>query len=76
MINTSRIPASISAARTNVLLILRVISASWNLRVVISTRFYSYCRILSNFAPHGMQSQDHGHLHILGGRHLGPYVAW
>ena len=33
-------------------------------------------RILSNFGPHGMQSQDHGHLHILGGRHLGPYVAW
>ena len=38
-----------------------------------------YCpngfRILSNFGHDGMRSQDHGHLHVLGGTHLGLYVA-
>ena len=28
-------------------------------------------RILSNFGRHGMQSQEHGHLHMIGGIHLG-----
>ena len=31
-------------------------------------------RIFSNFGDHGMQSQPHGHLQILGGTHLGLYV--
>ena len=37
-----------------------------------------YCpggfRLLSNFGYDAMQSQDHGHLHIVGGTHLGPYA--
>ncbi len=37
-----------------------------------------YCpegfRILSNFGSHGLQSQHHGHLHVIGGRDLGPYA--
>ncbi len=31
-------------------------------------------RLLSNFGPDGMQSQPHGHLHLVGGERLGPYV--
>ena len=31
-------------------------------------------RILSNFGYEGMQSQSHGHLHVIGGIHLGPYA--
>ena len=31
-------------------------------------------RILSNFGRDGMQSQSHGHLHVIGGTHLGPYA--
>ncbi len=31
-------------------------------------------RILSNFGHDGMQSQSHGHLHVIGGMHLGPYA--
>ena len=31
-------------------------------------------RLLSNFGHDGMQSQPHGHIHIIGGMHLGPYV--
>ena len=31
-------------------------------------------RLLSNFGYDAMQSQDHGHLHIVGGTHLGPYA--
>lgn len=31
-------------------------------------------RVLSNFGEDGMQSQPHGHLHLLGGRPLGMYV--
>ena len=31
-------------------------------------------RLLSNFGPDGMQSQFHGHLHVVGGKRLGPYV--
>lgn len=31
-------------------------------------------RLLSNFGFDGMQSQEHGHLHIVGGVHLGPYA--
>ena len=31
-------------------------------------------RLLSNFGFEAMQSQEHGHLHIVGGTHLGPYV--
>ena len=31
-------------------------------------------RILSNFGYEGMQSQSHGHLHVIGGTHLGPYA--
>ena len=37
-----------------------------------------YCpggfRILSNFGPDAMQSQKHGHLHVIGGTFLGPYA--
>jgi histidine triad (HIT) family protein len=37
-----------------------------------------YCpggfRILSNFGGEGMQSQPHGHLHVVGGTQLGRYV--
>lgn len=31
-------------------------------------------RLLSNFGYDAMQSQEHGHLHVLGGMHLGPYA--
>jgi histidine triad (HIT) family protein len=31
-------------------------------------------RILSNFGHDGMQSQSHGHLHVIGGTNLGPYA--
>ena len=31
-------------------------------------------RILSNFGRDGMQSQSHGHVHLIGGLHLGPYA--
>ena len=31
-------------------------------------------RLLANFGGDAMQSQDHGHMHILGGVHLGPYA--
>ena len=31
-------------------------------------------RILSNFGHDGLQSQSHGHLHIIGGTYLGEYA--
>ncbi len=31
-------------------------------------------RLVSNFGRDAMQSQNHGHIHILGGVHMGPYV--
>ncbi len=31
-------------------------------------------RILSNFGEHGLQTQPHAHLHVIGGTHLGLYV--
>ena len=31
-------------------------------------------RILSNFGRDGMQSQSHGHIHVIGGTHLGEYA--
>ena len=31
-------------------------------------------RLLSNFGPDAMQSQEHGHVHVLGGMYLGPYA--
>ncbi len=31
-------------------------------------------RVLSNFGPDAMQSQEHGHVHVLGGMYLGPYA--
>ncbi|MFQ5860037.1 MAG: HIT domain-containing protein [Dehalococcoidia bacterium] len=31
-------------------------------------------RLLSNLGPDAMQSQEHGHLHVLGGTHLGLYA--
>ena len=31
-------------------------------------------RVLANFGGHGLQSQDHGHMHVLGGTYLGRYV--
>ena len=31
-------------------------------------------RLLTNFGRDAMQSQEHGHLHILGGVFLGPYA--
>ncbi len=31
-------------------------------------------RLVANLGPDAMQSQDHGHLHILGGTFLGEYV--
>ena len=31
-------------------------------------------RLLSNFGHDGMQSQSHGHLHVIGGTDLGPYA--
>ncbi|MFQ5933377.1 MAG: HIT family protein [Dehalococcoidia bacterium] len=37
-----------------------------------------YCpggfRLLSNFGPDAMQSQEHGHIHVIGGTFLGPYA--
>ncbi|MBI4202169.1 MAG: HIT domain-containing protein [Chloroflexi bacterium] len=32
-------------------------------------------RLLSNFGWHAMQSQPHGHLHIVGGTRLGRYAS-
>ena len=32
-------------------------------------------RLLSNFGSDGMQSQPHGHLHVLGGAYLGRYLV-
>ena len=31
-------------------------------------------RILSNFGYDGLQSQSHGHLHVIGGTYLGEYA--
>jgi histidine triad (HIT) family protein len=31
-------------------------------------------RFLSNFGADAMQSQEHGHLHVIGGVYLGPYA--
>ncbi|MDO8750754.1 MAG: HIT domain-containing protein [Dehalococcoidia bacterium] len=31
-------------------------------------------RLLANFGHDAMQSQEHGHMHIIGGMHLGPYA--
>ena len=31
-------------------------------------------RILSNFGRDGLQSQSHGHIHVIGGTHLGEYA--
>ena len=31
-------------------------------------------RLLSNFGADAMQSQEHGHLHVIGGVYLGPYA--
>ena len=31
-------------------------------------------RLVSNFGDDAMQSQEHGHLHVIGGTFLGPYV--
>ena len=31
-------------------------------------------RLLANFGLDALQSQEHGHMHILGGVHLGPYA--
>ena len=31
-------------------------------------------RVLSNFGRDGMQSQAHGHVHVIGGTNLGPYA--
>lgn len=46
-------------------------------RVAVEMGF-RYCprgfRLLSNLGPDAMQSQEHAHLHVLGGTHLGPYV--
>ena len=37
-----------------------------------------YCpngfRLLANFGPDALQTQAHGHLHVLGGTDLGPYA--
>ncbi len=31
-------------------------------------------RVLSNFGRDGLQSQGHGHIHVIGGTHLGEYA--
>ena len=31
-------------------------------------------RILSNFGPDALQTQQHGHLHVIGGAYLGHYI--
>jgi histidine triad (HIT) family protein len=31
-------------------------------------------RLLANFGINALQSQEHGHMHILGGMNLGPYA--
>lgn len=33
------------------------------------------CRLISNAGPHGMQEVPHLHVHVLGGRALGPLLA-
>ena len=32
-------------------------------------------RVLANFGWQAMQSQEHGHIHVVGGTHLGGYVG-
>ena len=34
----------------------------------------NWYRLISNVGRDAMQSQSHGHVHILGGTHLGPYA--
>ena len=45
---------------------------------VATTLGCMYCpngfRILSNFGYDGLQSQSHGHLHVIGGQYLGHYA--
>ena len=45
---------------------------------VAATLGCMYCpngfRILSNFGYDGLQSQSHGHLHVIGGQYLGHYA--
>ena len=31
-------------------------------------------RLLSNFGADALQSQDHGHIHVIGGKYLGSYI--
>lgn len=31
-------------------------------------------RLLANFGADAMQSQEHGHVHVIGGTYLGPYA--
>ena len=33
-------------------------------------------RLISNFGRDAMQSQEHGHIHVIGGRMLAPYVKF
>ena len=41
----------------------------------MADRFCPYgFRLVSNFGPDALQTQQHAHLHIIGGTHLGPYA--
>ena len=51
----------------------------WNKVSETATRLgEKYCpkgfRLVSNFGNEGMQTQSHAHLHMIGRKHLGPYV--
>ena len=46
-----------------------------NIAVELGTTFApGGFRILSNFGRDGLQSQSHGHLHVIGGVYLGEYA--
>ena len=51
----------------------------WNKLSKIATELgENYCpkgfRLVSNFGTEGLQTQPHAHLHMIGRKHLGPYV--
>ena len=51
----------------------------WNKLSKIATELgEKYCpkgfRLVSNFGAEGLQTQPHAHLHMIGRKHLGPYV--
>jgi diadenosine tetraphosphate (Ap4A) HIT family hydrolase len=55
-------------------LINRMGSIATGLGRMFSPNGFRILRILSNFGYDGLQSQSHGHLHVIGGAYLGHYA--